>query len=335
MKLANFAFIFMLIQWVSEIVSSHEGTEENSTSISSMSDVVFRNIEDACSMIDECKFECCQLNKLYVFARSHCGASPIDEQLSRVYWKAPFSEDHRLSCKSACSENIDQKQKITEDKDLEFFLSTDDSGRYYLCDYFVRMCYDYSTSGNHYKNLGAMDHFRRFWLPVIVLSASILFLSFTLILYLLVPELRSRIQDKCFIFHLSSRIIQFCICLVIINSEEQGRSPLCQFYGKPLFLKFNWSILLLGDSQMWTDFQWWVFQFLIFFFQFLSFLKYCLQHVSTFFFFAALEIWWLPIFSHCLRPETKFWVYNYKFSFLKYLRKLKNPKFYVISGWKH
>lgn len=244
MKLADFAFIFLLIPSVSEIVSSHVETEENSTTIPEMLDIVFENINDACSTIDECKVECCQLNKLYVIAKSNCSASAIDEQLLKVNLKEVFSEDHRLSCESACSENIDKKQKIRDDEELQGYLDSDDSGRYYLCDYFVDVCYNYSMSGNHYENLAAMDYFRRFWLPVIVSGLSLSLLSFTLIVYLLVPELCSRIQDKCFLFHLSSLIIYFITRLIIMNSTEQEKGPLCQFYGKPLIFKFNSSISL-------------------------------------------------------------------------------------------
>lgn len=229
MKLKNFAF-FLFILLVSGIVSLNGETVENSDIFLNM---VIELVNDVCSSIDECKMECCQLNKLYYIAKKNCRPKyVIDRQLSHAKWKEPFSADHKLSCKSVCSERIDYEQKI-HDQEFQGISQSKD-----LCNKFIEVCYNYTSLDIHFDNLEKMDYFRRYWLPVIGMSSSILLLSFTLILYLLVPELCNRLQDKCFLFNLSSQIINRSMYLIVMNSDELEESFLCQSYGKPALIIF-------------------------------------------------------------------------------------------------
>lgn len=235
-KLKIFAFIVLLTRWTSEAVCSLEETDTNSETSYQLNQVL-EMVNDVCSSIDECKLQCCQLNELYFIATNNCNSSDIDGQLSRVYWKEPFSEYHKLSCKLVCSENItDDEKTMKVNQDFQRFVNSVISQPDDLCDNFIEVCFNYSSAEENFVNLAAMDYFRRYWLQVIGVASAISFLSITFILYLLVPELCSRIQDKCFLFHLGAQIVDCCMYLVILNSNEMEESLLCHFYGKLEFI---------------------------------------------------------------------------------------------------
>lgn len=171
---------------------------------------IIRFVNSTCASIDDCKLPCCLLTDIYSSAKNRC-ASDIDGQLSEVEWTSPFSAVHKISCESVCSPT----NESTHEQLFRTFRDAEASED--LCDNFTSVCYNYSSE--NFEEFAALAYFWGFLVPVSSLGLAISLMIFTLLLYLVVPDLRRRIQDKCFVFYLSSRIVYLSVIFVVLFAD--------------------------------------------------------------------------------------------------------------------
>lgn len=200
----------MILSYIVLILSVIETRSDESESSIPLPEIV-QFVNNICSSIDECKLPCCQLNEIYSTAKNRCSTN-IDGQLSEVDWVSPFSAAHTHSCESLCPQNISNNEERLGEQLLQ---SSDDAeASEDLCSNFTNFCYNYSA--DRINEFAALDFFWGVFVPVSAMGLAITLMIFTLFLYLAVPSLRCRIQDKCFLFYLSSRIIYVSEFIVLI-----------------------------------------------------------------------------------------------------------------------
>lgn len=216
MILSYLVFILLLIE---------TDSDESDSSIPLAEIIPFVN--GICASIDDCKLPCCLLNEIYSIAKNRCTTN-IDGQLLKEEWISPFSAVHKVSCDLVCSQHINDERRI----DSQLFQSFRDAETSEdLCNNFTEVCHNYSSE--NIDEFAALDFFWGVLIPISTMGLAISLMIFTLFLYLVVPDLRRRIQDKCFLFYLSSRIVYLSLFFIVLFTDLEGF--MCTSVGK-LFL---------------------------------------------------------------------------------------------------
>jgi len=183
----------------------------------------------ACFAIEACQSECCQQYYLYSVAKKNC-TTDIDGQLASGKWFSPFPKVYHQFWRSKCRDNNGSKWEIGSLLSYSAKLVNDSEA----CKNFNQHCLNYT---NRFINFNKCDPpvdgtpwTTRLRNPAVTISITVQI--FTLLLFLMVPELIEGIRDKCFLFYLAARVVESTIFLTSVIFEPTPSDSYCYFLGK-------------------------------------------------------------------------------------------------------
>lgn len=246
-SLEHFIYIFLNLQVFFADCWPQDGSSNASISNETDSHSTKTNFELCPS--NRCLKKCCKAKEIYSWTNRTC-LPDLDNELEKANWSANFSQYHIIydsRCPAKAMLVVKESADDTftrfsngsillekEERLLDFHEYCEE---YLIEDHTSRPQFCYDPVPPPVPEAKESENSWNEFVHVLLCSGlgiSVLFLIITAGLYLITPELRARVHDKCIVCHLLSLALGFgfLIGFQIIHKEDLG----CVFVGKCIIL---------------------------------------------------------------------------------------------------